>query len=369
MIEKYRIKLKTLSPIFIGDTQALVPAHHYIENRDGYRRIKEDSFFEYFGDNRIDSRDLQKPMKENSYFFSKYKNSIAYSVKNNVGIYREVHPFVRNPFYNPYIPGSSLKGCFRTSLLLTKVNLDELNRNIRNQLNTPGKDFQKKSNLGRYSKQIDGKLNGRINARRGNSQQNDFFRVFRFSDSMELSKDCMNMGKVGVFSLAREGFKLKKNFIRSINKSFPMIIYMELLPADTEIIFELSFDRDLFERFTNKFEIEGIDELFENVYQASEKILAKDINFYSENTKLTGVRMKLETIRNMREVFIMGFGSGLLGTTLFPLIQDDLGKQIRNLTSDRGDAIAPKSRRLVLDTNNNAIDPMGWVQVIEKVRV
>lgn len=59
----------------------------------------------------------------------------------------------------------------------------------------------------------------------------------------------------------------------------------------------------------------------------------------------------------------LGYGSGLMGTTLFPMIHERNGmnfrKRIRDLHKEIDHPVAPKSRRLVVN-NHVPVYPLGW---------
>lgn len=59
----------------------------------------------------------------------------------------------------------------------------------------------------------------------------------------------------------------------------------------------------------------------------------------------------------------LGWGSGLLGTTLAMLLDEPLLQRLQNLLfTDRNGAIAPKTRRVTVE-NNTPVKPLGWVRL------
>jgi CRISPR-associated protein Csm5 len=56
----------------------------------------------------------------------------------------------------------------------------------------------------------------------------------------------------------------------------------------------------------------------------------------------------------------VGWGTGMLGTTISLLLDEPLRKEIRNMTTPRGEEVAPKSRRVVV-RSNAAQSPLGWL--------
>jgi len=66
--------------------------------------------------------------------------------------------------------------------------------------------------------------------------------------------------------------------------------------------------------------------------------------------------------KNNTSSFRIGFGSGMVSTTIAMLLDDNLRKKVRNYAGlNRGNDIAPKSRRVWVK-NNNPI-PFGWAML------
>jgi CRISPR type III-A-associated RAMP protein Csm5 len=64
-----------------------------------------------------------------------------------------------------------------------------------------------------------------------------------------------------------------------------------------------------------------------------------------------------------RPVVRLGWGAGLLGTSVDMLLPEALRQDLRNtLFTDRGNAPAPKSRRLAVQSDNT-LTPLGWATV------
>jgi hypothetical protein len=85
----------------------------------------------------------------------------------------------------------------------------------------------------------------------------------------------------------------------------------------------------------------------------------REEQFFSRELRLSDV---LPEARNHSPVRV-GWGAGLLGTSVDMLLPDALLQDLRNtLFTERGPAPAPKSRRLVIQ-GNNKMTPLGWAMV------
>ena len=85
----------------------------------------------------------------------------------------------------------------------------------------------------------------------------------------------------------------------------------------------------------------------------------REAQFFSRELRLSGV---LPQSKNRPQIRV-GWGAGLLGTSVDMLLPDPLLRDIRNtLFTERGPAPAPKSKRLVI-AGNNRLAPLGWATV------
>ena len=71
----------------------------------------------------------------------------------------------------------------------------------------------------------------------------------------------------------------------------------------------------------------------------------------------------------------IGWGTGLLGMTILLLFDKDsengkmsIRKMVRNLTQNRNEQIAPKSRRFILDSKGILLSPLGWCKLKKTIR-
>lgn len=152
-LKRYKIRLKTLAPLYIGSGECLGKKEYV------YDRIKKKAYIFkkeklYEG---IISKGLTIPYED--YILNENKDLYGWMNERNVKEYpkwadyvldcsnaelsarvRDINLFVKDPYGNPYIPGSSLKGALRTILLGERLsdnaakfrrNLSEIENNSR----------------------------------------------------------------------------------------------------------------------------------------------------------------------------------------------------------------------------------------------
>lgn len=140
-LSTYKIVLETKAPLYIGSGK-LMGKKEYIYNREqkevfvpdimkmyrGLRKKRLDSAYEKF---LLDSRekDLYIWLKNHNVSVKEYKEWENYSYDSTNIVFdknaRDVSLFVKDPYGNPYIPGSSLKGALRTIFCVNEILYDE----------------------------------------------------------------------------------------------------------------------------------------------------------------------------------------------------------------------------------------------------
>ncbi len=137
----------------------------------------------------------------------------------------------------------------------------------------------------------------------------------------------------------------------------------------------ITLDRDMLRRFRGRYEIpfNSIDELISICEEYAQAQWQEEMQIYMRafmNDNLA--RNRLGAIKRLYDkdavpTLRLGWGTGMLGTTVALHMDMTQRRQIRNLyMKNRGNAIAPKSRRFI--SNNGRIAyPLGWVSLKEVV--
>lgn len=166
-LSTYKITLETKSPLYIGSGKTM-GKKEYIYNKAKkevvvpdimkmYQGLRKKGLAEAYERFLLDSRekDLYMWLRNHNVDYEEYRKWKQYSYDSSDIVFdkqaRDVSLFVKDPYGNPYVPGSSLKGGFRTifcvdELLyndrLKKQTQDTIQSQLRNS--RPGRAFLQK---------------------------------------------------------------------------------------------------------------------------------------------------------------------------------------------------------------------------------
>lgn len=154
-------KLKTITPLHVGDGEELVHNMDYISGKHGLEIIEVDSMIDEASSIPGAVNEIGQDGFDLNNFLKAYKISpkIKYDLNyNGKKVPSSLRSFIKDAFGRPYVPGSSLKGAFRTALQTMCLKKEKLP-------NVNSKEFDKKE------KELFGKTH------------NDFLRPLQVSDS------------------------------------------------------------------------------------------------------------------------------------------------------------------------------------------
>ncbi|MBC7188943.1 type III-A CRISPR-associated RAMP protein Csm5 [Candidatus Aerophobetes bacterium] len=302
--------------------------------------------------------------------FSFVESAASYFTLCPRGISGRLRTFVRDAFARPYIPGSSIKGALRVSIMYVilkrmkeNVRKSMLDRFVQRKIGEYRRDRRGRAGFGwfkeRFKKKFAEELERKIfkdfvlRGRREGDAHHDILRYLKVSDSSFLDRNSLVVEEVKVLSVGR-GRDFRGGSI-----------FVECVPAGKEFEFEIKMDREILDNFMKEnphlsydFDKDKLyDILLHPLEAAKEKaqdLLEEEKNFFKENTLIRGV---LEFERE-KPNFRLGWGQGLLGASIDLLLTMEIRQNLRNtLFRDCGNTPAPKTRRLVVDGKNQTF---GW---------
>jgi CRISPR-associated protein Csm5 len=249
-----------------------------------------------------------------------------------------------------------------------------------------------KSKLDKIDRDLeDSKQNPKFNVNRYKENQKKWFSQ-KFMDDMlehfELSEkqrrydphtDIMRCLKISDSLNNIDGLKLDQVMLMSVSENDraynKTILHVECLQRSVKVELDLKVDENIISAFKkdarNKLPFENIDDIFTMMDEFGEAQWVTEREYFGSLQDSQG--LDLNPIRKFYEVqyvpaIRVGWGSGLLGTTVDLLLPEDLRKRMRNtLFTDRDDDAAPKSRRFTVfqsgrDTYNVRF-PLGWMAI------
>jgi len=271
---------------------------------------------------------------------------------------QDYRPFIRDGYGIPYIPGSSIKGVIRTAILYNAL-LEYKNRDPEGFKKNIIEPIQQanRSNLkkGDVFKNIEREwLKNFVLSDKKRSSNTDWLRILHVSDAYPVNTTKTILIPMNILKKEGSGWNYK---LESPNQN--TTIWVESISPNTVIEFKVLWDKKLLNDFqSNNRNInlpQSLAEVLSNIKKWANDVFAFEKEF-------TGTHALGNWYKSNSASFRVGFGSGMISTTLALLLPEELRKMIRNFVGkNKGDDIAPKSRRIWL--NNNQPVPLGWAML------
>lgn len=274
---------------------------------------------------------------------------------------QEFRPFIRDGFGQVFIPGTSIKGVIRTALLYNILkdfkhkNPSDFKRDIEDRITNDIINGVNKRKFAQWANEE--WLEDFVLSNKRRCQNTDWLRMIRVSDAY--SSQNIETVLIPVNILKKEkNWNLKKE-----SSGQDTTIWIECIPEHTVLEFEATLDKGLladFKRYNKSIKYpDSLLVLLDTIKQWSADIFSFEKDFSKGHD--------LESwYKNNTANFRIGFGSGMVSTTIIILLDEDLRKKIRNYAGiDRGNEIAPKSRRVWLKDLKPV--PLGWA-IIEVIK-
>lgn len=303
----------------------------------------------------------------------------------------DLRPMIRNGMGQLYIPGSSIKGAIRTAIvyhllkhadkykLPSNKRVSEIEKQLRNKLGKISVHQQKflDDDLFMESLFSDFTLTYQDRAFIGRSQNTDFLRALKVSDSEPLieRKITTKQGKqiplnipivaeVIVSSrfsdyLAKYKASLYVEMVRNIHTQFTLTL-------DTEMLTWFKHKQGMTLPFCNLEELINICQEFAQDQWDYEHDYWNDIK---NNPRASGKNLDFSYVREIYapeqcpHSLRLGWGSGMTGTTVDLLFDDELRETIRDTCGLKAPNYeAPKSRRTVVNQKQEIRYVPGWIK-------
>jgi len=376
--EKAEFKITIKSPIHIGGVEQkitrfeFIPYGSYIypvsENRLSLFLQKNNLISDYCAEvERIGHRfnladflrdkriQLTAEVLENLSSGKKIKLMGAFE---NIQFYK---PFIRDGFGNPYIPGTSIKGVFRTAILYNLLkhfkekNPEDFGNNIEMRINRDINERKDKKKLFEWGNEE--YFEKFVLMNKSKSPNTDWLRMLHITDAYSENQIQTILIPVNILKKQRNGWQFKTE-----NTNQKTTIWVECLPVGATLKFEATWDKKLLEEFKKENTVTNMPENISSVLRCINLWVQDVLDFERKFLQGHPLNRWYELNRpNLR----IGFGSGMTATTILMLLSEQLRKRIRNYAGfDRGDDEAPKSRRLYM--NNGIAMPLGWA-LIERI--
>lgn len=371
MKKPIKLKLKTLTPVFIGSGENY-PACQIVKFGSSYYRLRENSFLETvqkshwgFEENLL-GKMLNYSVKNVEKMLN--KEDLWYEMKNDASLIEgEIKELIRHPSGDIYIPGSSIKGAIRTAIQYCMVKrnqqaLKDFLNSVKSKLsyceNQKVKKGEALKELSKVTKELDNEL--RLEK---NDIHTDFARFLIVRDTNLLESETW-IYRVGIFEILSGKLRMDQKKAQKEDKKKSTFL-IEAIPAQVEFETEVIFDFDLLESLQKnlskrfKFVPTSIEEIFDCVKEMFKDVVDDELKDLSEDHSRH--KQKLSELSKIENKIHIGYGGGLKASSLFILLDAETRKRVRNIIENHGDDIAPLSRRSVTKLDNQPYLPLGWL--------
>ncbi|RLC81567.1 MAG: type III-A CRISPR-associated RAMP protein Csm5 [Chloroflexi bacterium] len=407
--EPVQVKLRTLTPVFVGSGEEVGPLCYVVRGQD-VLILDQDKFLKSLSGTQMEeylhwieeslspqqrrlrlylSDFLHSRLRVDPIQFVKERQCIAYSVKCNHNMsFRGFKAHIKTIDYQPYIPGSELKGAIRTSLLYTLMKgdqvgqfLDELRkvkavheelialeeaktesgRSLEIQRKKVGVQKRKLKNILR--KRVSSKIEGMLRGYK-NDAKYDIFRMIFISDSQPLTVENLQIE----LSQAEKASDIRRTST-----------YIETITIDSETMFTMALveKADLALRELSLRELKdwlSLDRLLEACYERSKDILEEEGRYFKDQGAILDQISRLKEENEPSSPLLrLGWGQGFLSTTVDlrvkqadpELYEEGIREPISRLRNwrTRKDNF-PKTRRVIVDRKDRPVSLLGWVKLI-----
>jgi len=398
MLKKWKVIFKTLSPIHIKGQKPDYGSGIIRLGRKGYiineiklsKFLKEKDLIECYVEYVSQCiKNRKKPFIV--FFFNQYKNRIRLdeitlkNISSGITSIGDGNSFICNGNGTYFIPGSSIKGAIRTSLIYHMLNelknsnqkefnglvIDTINRKL-TEYNIAKKkyewrkmdDIKKSFDETIIAKEFQSFFNDLVKIAKVKEGPNtDLLRTLKISDSKKINDVYKENIKVVCYK-NDSSFYFGKTKQKNTTEE-EISLNVECLHEDTEFITEVSLDLGLLNKFypDGKMPFNDISSLINIIKEFGERQWIEERDFFQ---KVQGMQKTTEFYNQniFHPLLRVGWGTGMLGTTIDLLLDPPLRQRIRNevMGHNRPGLPAPHSKRIVM-RDNLATFPLGWVKI------
>jgi CRISPR-associated protein Csm5 len=308
----------------------------------------------------------------------------------------ELRPMIRNGMGQLYIPGSSIKGAIRTAIAYhllkyperyqvpTSKRVSAIEQTLRERLGKLNPHQQKfldddlfmESLFSDFSLTYQGRT-AQLRNRSGNSPNTDFLRVLKVTDSEPLVEKTAKTkaGKPLALNVPVVAEVIISSRFPNYSAKYKASIYAEMV-RNVKTEFTLSIDTEMVSWFRHnqgmKLPFTTLDELLQICQEFTQEQWDYEHDYWQaikNNPKANGRNLNFDYIRDFYEPtecpqsLRLGWGSGMTGTTVDLLLEDELRQEIRDTCGlEAPNFEAPKSRRTVVNPKGEIKFVPGWAK-------
>ncbi len=306
----------------------------------------------------------------------------------------ELRPMIRNGIGQLYIPGSSIKGAIRTAIayhvlkhsnrysIPSGYHVSAIEQKLRDKLSSKQLGNQKKldddlfmnkifTNYSLYSQNRDFTPKTGANT--------DILRAIKVSDSQPLLEQTLTNNKTGkkrAFNCQFFAEVIVSSHCKDWKAKYRASIYAEIV-HNVRTEFTLTLDKEMLSWFRHRQDVKlpfsTLNDLLEICHEFAQDQWNNEVNYWQniKNNRHQGKNLNFDLIwdnyythqdcpYNLR----IGWGTGMMGTTIDSLFQEDTKSELRDACGIAApDYEAPKSRRTIVNSKRDIRYVPGWVNL------
>lgn len=308
----------------------------------------------------------------------------------------ELRPMIRNGMGQLYIPGSSIKGAIRTAIAYhllkypdryqvpSSKRVSAIEQTLRERVGKLNPHQQKfldddlfmESLFSDFSLTYQGRT-AQLRNRSGSSPNTDFLRVLKVTDSQPLLEKTVKTkkGTPLALNLPVVAEVIISSRFPNYSAKYKASIYAEMV-RNVKTEFTLSLDTEMVSWFRHnqgmQLPFTTLNELLQICQEFTQDQWDYEHDYWQaikNNPKANGRNLDFDYIRDFYEptecpqTLRLGWGSGMTGTTVDLLLEDELRQEIRDTCGlEAPNFEAPKSRRTVVSPKGEIRFVPGWAK-------
>lgn len=368
-IKKYKIDIKTLSPVHIGSGESYTAAEYVSVNKNGkkdpipiFKRINLSKYFLSLDDDKKD--DFINNLSNQNFSLKSFDDKISDNFKvylsydkckEKIRPNQEIEENIKT-LNELYIPGSSLKGAIKSALLYNSISRDDVPEIISDVVKG------KRVNRWDYERFINDIFSS--NTFR-NKAQGSIMKFMQIADSNTTKfPHVYDVVSVMANDRGKNQFYKRGTVVRS---------FLETIPPNKKLETTLTtnFNDKTYARLNlrgkNKFL--DISYIKKSIYKFSKAYIDHELEF-SKKYRINYLEKFYKSIKDKNTIdtplLKIGAGSGFLATTIALKIKEydeyefeDYFERVRNTIRGSYSFEYPKSRKVI----SKGGKPLGWVQL------
>ncbi len=303
----------------------------------------------------------------------------------------DLRPMIRNGMGQLFIPGSSIKGAIRTAIAYhllkhgdryqvpSSKRVSEIEKTLRQKLGQINQYQHKFLDDELFMDSLFSEFSLTYQERNfpGKGPNTDFLRALKITDSEPLleSKIKTKKGEEIPVNMPVVAEVIVSSRFPDYLAKYKASIYAEMV-RNVQTEFTLTLDTEMLSWFKHKqgmkLPFSNLDELLQICQEFTQEQWDYEHDYWEEiknNPRASGKNLDFNHIREFYEPEKspysqrLGWGSGMTGTTINLLLDDELREDIRDTCGLKAPGFeAPKSRRTVMNPNSEIKFVPGWVK-------